>query len=101
MNKTDQSYQSIVDELATELLDRQPNELIVHPDYGTHRRQVSDDMAEVGFWHYPFSDDKHHIVFKTSRRVFLFLYRSYVNGVVFGRNTPPRLMTPEEAGDYD
>jgi hypothetical protein len=101
MNEVDQCYQAAVDRLAADLLARSPRELVEHPEYGVLHQQIGGTSEAVGFWHYPFSDDRHHIVFKAERRVFLFLHRSYVSGVVFGRDTAPRLMTPEEAGDYD
>jgi len=97
----DMAYQQVVDALAAELLRLYPRDLLAQPDYGSMTRKVGETSIEVGCWHYAFDDERHHIVFKAERRVFLFLYRCYTSGVVFGTNVEPRLMTPKEAGDYD
>jgi hypothetical protein len=101
MSEIDQEYQRVVDKLAEELLQLSPGELMARPDYGNVTRLVSETELAVGFWHYAIDDENHHIVFKAARRCFLFFYRSYISGVVFGSNASPRLMTPKEAGDYD
>jgi hypothetical protein len=101
MSEIDREYQQIVDRLAEELLLLSPRELLALPDYGSVTRQVGRTEKSVGFWHYAFDDEKHHIVFKVQRRCFLFLYASYVSGVMFGLDSSPRLMTPKERDDYD
>ena len=101
MNEIDQQYQQVVDKLAKELLQLSPREMLEQPDYGSLTRQADKKELKIGFWHYAFNDEKHHIVFKTDRRCFLFFCKSYISGVVFGSHTSPRLMTPKEIGDYD
>lgn len=101
MSEVEQEYQRVVDRLAEELIPLSPSELLMRPEFGSVTRQAGAKEIAVGFWHYEFGTEKHHIVFKTERRIFLFFYRSYISGVVFGTNTRPRLMTLKEAGDYD
>lgn len=100
MSDKDERYQRAVDELAGDLLRLPVDELLQQRDFGDYTRAVDGEDIAVAFWHHDF-DGVHHIVLKTERRVFLFLWRSYVNGVVFGPDSQPRLMTPEEAGAYD
>lgn len=100
MSDKDERYQRAVDELAGALLRLPVSELLQQRDYGDYTRTVDGEDIAVGFWHYDF-DGVHHIALKAERRVFLFLWRSYINGVVFGHESPPRLMTPEEIGAYD
>ena len=101
MSAKDREYQHVVDRLAEELLRLTPRELLAQPDYGSVKREARGSETSVAFWHHAFSPEKHHIVFKASRSLFLFFGRSYISGVVFSSNTSPRLMTPSEAGDYD
>ena len=100
MSDTDRQYQDVVDRLAADLLSLSPSELLARPEYGIVEREVSGEEVPVGFWHHAF-DYGHHIYFKTSRRMWWFVSRSYINGVVFDEDSPPRLMTLAEAGDYD
>ena len=99
MSDIDRQYQEIVDELAAGLLALSPDELLERPEYGIVKREVNGEEVPVGFWHYAF-DFGHHIHFKTSRRWWWFVSKSYVNGIVFGPDSPPRLMTPLEAAEY-
>ena len=101
MSAIDREYQRAVNELAEELLQLSSRELLKRPEYGIVTVHARGTEIEVGFWHYSFDPEKHHLVFKAERRLFLFLHRSYMSGVVFGLNTRPRLMTPEECGEYD
>jgi len=101
MSKIDNQYQKIVDEEAKKLLELKLQELLEIPDYGTVTSSLGEKEVSIGFWHHEFSKEDHHIYFKTERRVFLFLYRSYISGIIFGTSTSPRLMTPEECSQYD
>jgi hypothetical protein len=92
-----EQHNNAVNELAEELLKSTPSELLKWPDYGNATRNGID----VSFWHYSFSDDKHHIVFKKDRQFLLVFRKSEISGVVFGVNSNPRLMTPMEIAEYD
>ena len=102
VNKIDEQYQQVVNDLADEFLRRSPEELAEQPDYGSIARQMEGDDVSVALWHYQLKDDIDHIVFITGRRLLIpFFYRKFISGVVFGPTTNPRLMTEEEVGDYD
>ncbi len=97
----DTEYQKALDTLAEELLDKSLHELHAWPDYGNLTRSINGVDETIGFWHYKFSNESHHIVFIAGRRTGLIFHRKYISGVVFGSSTDPRLMTSEEIGDYD
>ena len=97
----DNKYQYVVDEEARKLLQLKPEKLLEIPFAGIVNGVISNRKIDIGYWHYEFSEENHHVFFKASRRVFLFLHKSYISGIVFGINTLPRLMTDEECGAYD
>jgi hypothetical protein len=101
MSAIEREYQQALNGLAEELLQLSSRDLLTRPEYGIVTVQARGTDVEVGYWHYEFDPEKHHLVFKVERRLFLFFHRSYISGVVFGLNTRPRLMTPEECGEYD
>ena len=95
-------YQRVVDDLAREFVRRSPEELSEHPDYGSIARHIDGNDISVAFWHYRLRGNADHIVFITERRLLIPGFcRKFISGVVFGPTTKPRLMTDEEAGDYD
>lgn len=101
MNKTDIEYQKIVDREAQKLIELDLKELLDFPDYGIISSSIGEKEIDIGFWHHVFSEKEHHIYFKTHRYLFLFFYRNYISGIVFGIDSLPRLMTEKEYGQYD
>lgn len=101
MRDIDERYQRVVDELAKEFLELSLDELLHRPRHGRVQRSTGKETINVGVEHETYSDEEHHIWFCAQRQVLLIAYRKYINGVVFGRNSPPRLMTDEESGRYD
>jgi hypothetical protein len=69
MNETDRDYQSKIDSLAEELLSLSLQELLEWPDFGSINGTVGVDSIEIGFWHWTFSNENHHIIFITDRSI--------------------------------
>lgn len=101
MNQLDDAYQQTIDNIAYQLVGLTSMELLARPDYGTLETFIGKEKVKIEFWHWQMNDDLHHIVFKASRRVFFFLHKSYINGVVFSALSPARRMTNEEIGFHD
>ena len=101
MNSLDEVFQCAVDDLANQLLKLPAAELLSRPNFGSMEIDVQNRKIEVGFWSYEMSDNQHHIFFKASRRVFLFLHKTYISGVVCDANLRIRKMNLEELGQHD
>jgi hypothetical protein len=101
MNSLDEVFQCAVDDLANQLLKWPAAELLSRPKFGSIEIAIQSRKVKVGFWSYEMSGGQHHIVFKTSRRVFFFLHKTYISGVVFDENSPVRKMNYEELGQHD
>ncbi len=101
MSEIDVRYQKLVDDEANELLRLSPAALLETSDYGTMSRRLGATDIEIAWWHFRYAGDVHHIVLKTSRRLFPPFSRDYTSGVVFGPGVTARLMRDDETADYD
>jgi hypothetical protein len=101
MNQLNDAYQETIDNIAYQLVGLTSTELLARPEYGQLETTIGKEKVKIGFWHWQMSDDLHQIVFKANRRVFFFLHKSYINGVVFSALSPARRMTNEEIGLHD
>lgn len=101
MNNLDEVFQYAVDDLANQLLGLTTEELLSRPNFGSIELDIQNKKINVGFWSQQMRDKRHHIFFKASRRVFFFLHRTYISGVVFDANLPARKMNDEELGQHD
>ncbi len=101
MKSFDEVFQCAVDDLANQLLKLPATELLNRPNFELIEVDIQCRKIKVGFWSHEMSNGQHHIVFKASRRVFFFLHKTYVSGVVFDENLLVRKMNYEELGQHD
>ena len=101
MSSLDETIQREVDELANRLLDIPRAELLSRPNFGTVEIDIKKNKIKVGYWLYEMSNNQHHIIFKACRRVFFFLHKTYISGIVIEANSSVRKMNNDESGEYD
>lgn len=90
-------YQSKVNLVAERLAKMSSSELLDLPHYST----MTEDGLEVGIWHHDTIDDEHHIVVQAQRRVFLLLWKNYLNGIIVKNNLQIILMPNKVIASYD
>lgn len=100
MKPIDITYQTAVDREADKTINLTVDELLKIDDYGSIQGSVNGKEITIGFWHYKFSDNLHHIVYVTSRRCYLILHKVYINGVKL-ENGKILKLTDEEMAHYD
>lgn len=100
MNSLDKIYQKTVDKKVEELFSLSTQNLFEISDYGQEFENVGDNKINIGWWKYQINRDLIHIVYKTSRKTFLFLHKQYISGVKVSRDKIEYL-TKEEIGEYD
>lgn len=101
MTSLNNAYQEAVDKLALQLVGSSFADLDERPSYGSLKVSIAGKEVTVGYWHFQMIDNQHHIIFKASRRVLLFLHKVYVNGVVVSPVLNARKMTDEEIALHD
>ena len=88
----------IVNDLAAELLDLTPTELLAQPQREITKREVNGQEVVIGVDRYQVRDE-YHVGIQLSRRWLRLFRATYVGGVVFRPDSGPRLMTPLEADE--
>jgi len=99
MKPIDISYQIAVDIQADKILKLTREELLKIDDYGTIETSINEKKISIGFWHYKFNENFHHIVFQVSRRCYFILHKVYWSGVKLENGKILRL-DDKEIGKY-
>ena len=100
MKPIDKLFQSAVDLEAEKLMKLTPSDIVKKNDYGIIETSINGKLISIGWWHYRFDNELHHIHYKTNRRVFIFLNKSYISGVKLENGLIVGL-SAEELGNYD
>ena len=96
----DQIYQSAVDFEASKLFTFSIDDIKNRNDYGSV--EVKNDGIEIniGWWKMKINENCYHIVFKSSRKLFLGFHKCYLSGIKIVNSTIENL-SDDELGDYD
>jgi hypothetical protein len=99
MNSIDIVYQKAVDEEAEKILKLTITDFIKIGEYGTIEKIINGKKTAIGWWHYKFNNNLHHVFFQTSRRFLLIFHRIYLSGVKL-ENDKLLTLTNEELDAY-
>lgn len=100
MNSRDKTYQAIIDKKVEKLFSLTPQHLHDLDDFGQESEIAGGKEINVGWSKYQINEDIIHIVYKTSRRTFLFLNKVYINGVKITKGKMEYL-TSQEIEEYN
>jgi len=100
MNSLDIIYQNAIDKKAENIFSMNMQNIFDLKDYGQYSESIDNKKINIGWWKYQINKDVIHIVFKTSRRSFLFLHKVYLNGIKITKDEI-KYLTKEEIGEYD
>lgn len=100
MSDIDILYQKAVDEAAQKILNLSVEEFLLIGDNGADEVIINGKMVSIGWFHYKFENNVHHIFFKAMKKSLLIFYNCYLSGVKLSGNKIEPL-TPEELGNYD
>ena len=100
MNSLNKLYQNVIDEKTENIYNTNIQDIFNLKDYGQYSENIGGTKINIGWWKYQINTNEIHLVFKTSRRAFLFLHKVCLNGVKIKENKIEYL-TKEEIGNYD
>lgn len=100
MNTIDILYQNAVEKETERLLKLSVDDVLKIDNYGSIEKDIDGKKIMIGFWHYKFNDNLHHIFFQAERKVFLFLHKKYLSGIKIEEGKVSKLNS-REIGDYD
>ena len=98
--KLDQIYQSAVDFEASKYFAYSIDDIKNRNDYGSIEVKNNGIEISIGWWKWKINENSYHIVFKSSRKLFLGFHKCYLSGIKIVNDTIENLSN-DELGDYD
>lgn len=77
----DDLYQNAVDAETEKVLKLSVDEFLNIDNYGAIDVTINGEKKSIGWWHYKFEENLHHLHFVVQRRVCFFLYKKCLSGV--------------------
>ncbi len=100
MKPIDILYQETLNSKVELLLNKSVQELNDLDDYGQETATIKNRKIKIGWWKYKLNDQTTHIIYKTFRKIFLFIEKPYLQGIKIVGNEIEYL-NDKELGDYD
>jgi hypothetical protein len=100
MSEIDQQYQKSVDDEADKLLKLSVSEFLKIGPYGSIETIINGKSTSIGWWHYEFENNLHHVLFKTTRKILLGFTKVNLSGVKLENGEITKL-SDKELADYD
>ena len=97
MQNKDQLFQDSVDQIRDELLSWNPEKLTCLEYYSEQEKSG----IKIATWHHKLNENESHVVIQAQRRVFLFLWRNYLSGVIVKNLTQVDNMPDSQVANYD
>lgn len=97
MKNKDKIFQNAVDAIRDELLSCKTEELKCFEHYSKQER----NGVTAGIWNHKISENEYHLVVQAQRRVFLFLWRNYLSGIVIKGLSQVDKMPDFHVASYD
>jgi hypothetical protein len=97
LRNKNKEYQSIVDLVTKRLRQKKTEELLAMPNLS---RTLEGDL-EVAIWHHDTVNNEHHFVVQAQKKIFLFFWKNYLNGIIVKNNSEVVVMPNETVANYD
>ena len=98
--KLNQIYQNAVDFEASKLFSCSVDDIKNRNYYGSIKVKSNEIEINIGWWKWKINENCYHIIFKSSRKLFLGFHKYYLSGIKIVNDKIENL-SDVELGEYD